>query len=162
MLTSMAATSRKIGGRTLAIVDNCFSSVSRKACDIRSLRGEAPASPKGAVKPSRFRSPGPGRHRGELEHKVRVSALQIKGGLQAGARRPDDAKAAGIGHHLVGAEGIDELGRQCDAGDQMLVLLAVHQDRKRVVGAKVLRLGEPVIITISRADCGSGNRLRPR
>ncbi len=34
MFTSIAATSRKIGGSTLTMALSCFSSASRKACEI--------------------------------------------------------------------------------------------------------------------------------
>ncbi len=45
MLTSIAATRRKIGGSTRTIAQSCFSSASRKAWLIWSVRPLAPAPP---------------------------------------------------------------------------------------------------------------------
>ena len=78
----------------------------------------------------------------QRERDVVERALQIVRRLQRGARHPDDAEAAIVGHQLAGAQRVDILRRQRHADDVQVALAPIDDCGDLIAGAQPVRIGE--------------------
>ncbi len=92
------------------------------------------------------------RARHQLNDDIRERAFEVIGGGERGLWHPHDAEAPLVRHQVPWPDGVDELGRQCDAADAYRPHGAVDEHVDPLARPHRMRLGEAL------ADNGLGCR----